>query len=460
MGLFVVAAGLTIGLRPLADNSFFTHLSTGRLILEHGSVPSQDPYTFTAAGEPWVVQSWLASWLYATVEAVFGITGLRLLMGAVAALLAGLMWRLAAPAEALVIRLCIAGLAVAVGGELWAERPFMLGLVAMALAALCAEGRLDPRWLLPVGWIWANVHGSFPLGLAYLAVVALGRRMDGGSPLLELRALRWLAAGLVTGAASPVGPRLLTFPVELLRRQDLLSHVIEWRAPTFDSFSQRAFVVQLTLAILLLVRRPSYRAGLVVTVFGAAALLGARNLSVASLVFIPAMASSAPLLGTLRSAQRSRLAPHLGVVGLAVLVLLGTARLGQRDFELRGYPVDALAHLEALGVDTTIQRLATQDIVGNFQELVYGAQGRVFYDDRFDMFPDEVSAAHLALIDVTPDVRARLDEHAIDLVLWSRTGAITQRLVADPDWRVLYLDERAVVLCRRDADVGGNVGEC
>lgn len=456
----MVAAGLTIGLRPLADNSFFTHLATGRLILERGSVPSHDPYTFTAAGEPWVVQSWLASWLYATVEALFGASGLRLLMGSVAALLAGLIWRLAASAEALVVRLGIAGLAVAVGGELWAERPFMLGLLAMALVVLSGEGRLDARWLLAVGWIWANVHGSFPLGLAYLAVVAVGRRVDGSRPDVELRALRWLAAGVVAGAASPVGPRLLTFPAELLRRQELLSHVIEWRAPTFDSFSQRAFVAQLVLAILLLVRRPSYRAGLVVAVFGAAALLGARNLTVASLVFVPAMASSAPALGTLRSAQRPRLAPGLAVVGCAVLVLLGAARLGQRDFELRGYPVDALAFLERAGVDTSAQHLATQDIVGNFQELVYGAEGRVFYDDRFDMFPDDVSAAHLAMIESAPDVRARLDEFDVDLVTWSRAGAITQRLVADPDWRVLYLDERSVVLCRRGARLGGDVGQC
>jgi hypothetical protein len=138
VGLFVVAAGITIGLRPLTDNSFFTHLATGRLILDRGSVPRHDPYTFTAFGEPWVVQSWLASWLYGTAEALAGALGLRLLMGGIAGALAALIWRLTRPADGVVARLALAGLAVGVGGGLWAERPFMLGLLALGCVVLTA----------------------------------------------------------------------------------------------------------------------------------------------------------------------------------------------------------------------------------------------------------------------------------------------------------------------------------
>lgn len=461
VGLFIVAAGITIGLRSLTDNSFFTHLATGRLILERGSVPRHDPYTFTAAGEPWVVQSWLASWLYATVEAVAGVLGLRLLMGAVAGGLAALVWRLTRPADGVVARLVVAGIAVGVGGELWAERPFMLGLLALGGVVLAADGELDPRWLVPIGWVWVNVHGSFPLGIAYLVVVAAGRRFDGGRPVQELRALRWAALGIASGVVGPLGPGVLTFPLELLRRQDVLRNVIEWRAPTFDSFSQRLFVLQLVLAVVLLVRRPSYRGGLVVATFTAAALLGARNLTVASLVMVPVMAAATPDIGTLRSAQRPRFAAPVAIAALAVAILLGAARLDQRDVDLRGYPVDALAYLQASEVDLATHRLATQDVVGNVQELLFGAATRrVFYDDRFDMFPDAVNDAHLHLVQLAPSVRADLDALDIELVLWERPSPLAQRLLVDPDWRLLYTDERAVVLCRRGADLGGMLGHC
>ncbi|MDP1804033.1 MAG: hypothetical protein Q8K72_02600, partial [Acidimicrobiales bacterium] len=165
VGFWLVAGAVAIGMRPLADNSFLTHLATGRLILERGAVPSSDPYTFTALGEPWVVQSWLASWLYATVEALVGATGLRLLMGAVAAGLVAVAWRLTRPAASVVARLGIGVLFVGVGAGLWAERPLMLGLLALAAVVLVAEGGLDARWLVPIGWLWVNVHGSFPLGV-------------------------------------------------------------------------------------------------------------------------------------------------------------------------------------------------------------------------------------------------------------------------------------------------------
>ncbi len=458
-GLCMVAAALAIGLRPLSDNSFFTHLSTGRLIVDGGSVPSVDPYSFTAPGEPWVVQSWLASVLYGAAEKLGGGLGLRLVSGAVAAALTLLAWRLTRPAEGIVVRLGLCGLVVGVGASLWAERPFMLGLLALGLVVLVAEGGLDPRWLVPVGWLWVNTHGSFPLGVGYLVVALIGRALD-REPLEELPALRWLGLGIIAGAVSPVGPKLLLFPVELLQRQDLLKNVIEWRAPAFDSLGQRLWLLQLVLVVVLLVRRPSYRRGLLVAVFTTAALLGARNLTVASLVFLPVTVAAAPSVGSLRSSDRAGPAGVLALAAVAGMVLVASVRLGQPDFELRGYPVDALAYLEEAEVDLEAHHLAAPDVAGNLLELVYGPGERVFYDDRFDMFPEDVSAAHLALVRADAGARRALDEHAIELVVWSRNGAIAQRLIADAGWRLLYTDERWVALCRRDADLGGQLGTC
>src|SRR5689334_16687600 len=66
-GLF----GWRLGLNRLSDNSGFTHLATGIRMVAHGvlpAIPRVDPYTFTAHGKPWVVQSWLAEagvgWAY------------------------------------------------------------------------------------------------------------------------------------------------------------------------------------------------------------------------------------------------------------------------------------------------------------------------------------------------------------------------------------------------------------
>ena len=460
LGVLFVAAGIAIGMRSLADNSFLTHLATGRLILESGSVPSHDPYTFTAAGHPWVVQSWLASVLYATAERVGGLDGVRVLTGATAGLLAGLTWHLLRPARGAVGRLAVGAMALAVGAGLWTERPYMLGLLAFALVALAAEGRLSPVWLLPAGWVWVNAHGSFPLGIVYLAVVALGSRLDGRDWSIELRCLRWAIPGMLAGAIGPLGPRVLLFPLDLLGRQELLSNVVEWQAPAFNSISDRAFLLQVMVAVVLVARRPSYRSALVTAVFTAAALLGARNVVVASVALLPSMASGLQGLGAVSSTDRPPYARLLALAGAGLGAVVITARLGLPALDLGKYPVDAIAFLDQSQVDLRDHRLAAPDYVGNFLEYVYGPGERVFYDDRFDMFPAAASEAAVALIHVDADALDRLARFDIELIAVPRSSPMAQVLALEPGWRVLYSDEGWVLTCQRGADLGGAVGIC
>ena len=460
MGLFVVTAGWLVGLRPLADNSFLTHLATGRLILETGSVPGHDPYTFTAAGEPWVVQSWLVSVLYATAEGLGGLGAVRVVVALLAALLTGLGWRLLAPADGVVARLAAAALFVGVGASLWAERPLMVGLICLAIVLLAVEQGLDPRWLLPLGWLWVNSHGSFPLGVVLVVVSALGRRLESESAAVERRALQWFLPGVLLGAVGPLGWKVLVFPLELLERQDVLRNVIEWRAPEFDTIGQRLFILQLMVTIVLLARRPSRRRALLVATFAGAALLSLRNVPVASLVMLPAMAHGLVGLGSLSSRARPRVTRMLAAVGVAALVVSTAARFTQNDLELRKYPVAPLAYLESNGVDLREVRLAAPDLVGNLLDYVYGAEQQTFYDDRFDMFPDDVTAAHASLLTAAPDMREQLDDFDIDLVALRHASPSAQILTLDPGWRRLLLDDEWVLLCRRGAQVGGSIGVC
>ncbi len=451
---------MLVELQPLADNSFLTHLATGRLILDRGSVPSADPYTFTAHGEPWVVQSWLVSVLYAWAEVMGGVNAVRALSGAMAGTVAALAWRLLRPVDGLVAKLAVGVAFVTVGAGLWAERPLMVGLIAFAITVVAAEGGLDPRWLVPLGWVWVNSHGSFPLGLVYLAVVAIGARLDGTDGRRELRCLRWAGLGVCVGVIGPLGLRAVLFPVQLLQRQDLLSNVIEWQAPAFTSASERAFLLQMVVAMVLLARRPSYRTALPTAVFAAAALLGLRNVSVASIALLPGMATALAGLGSVSSAARPRRGTAL-LAGVVVLgVLLVGARLQGPALRLTAYPVDALAYLEERHVDIRDHRLATPELVGNLLTFIYGPGDRVFYDDRFDMFPRAVSTAALALADPVPRLFTELAGFDIDLVTVPRSTPSAVVFTSDPGWRTLFVDEEWVLACRRGVDLGGVAGRC
>jgi hypothetical protein len=445
VGSVVVLAGLFIGLSPLDDNSFFTHLATGRLILDGHSVPTHDPYSFTAAGHDWVVQSWLASVLYAAAERVAGSAGVVLLVGLTAMALAAIVWTLTRPADTVTGRIAVGAVVIAVGAGSWVERPLLFGLLAFALALLAAEGRLDPRWLVPAFWVWTNTHGSYPLGILALALLALGRKLDGEPWSVELGALKWAAVGALLGMVGPLGLHVLTFPVELLRRQDVLRDVLEWQAPQFQNAGQRVFLVQIALVFVALTRRPSWRLALPALVFIPAALRGARNIVVASLVLTPGLAAAAAGLGTIRGEERKPIFRMMLVALVALGLLASATRLGGQTVRLRPYPVAAVTWAGehgALGADA---RVMTQDFVGNYLEVRLGTSLRTFIDDRYDMFPSDVVNDYSTLLKGSAGWQDVLEKWSATSVLWERRQPLAELLIESPSWHVVYSDELYVI---------------
>jgi hypothetical protein len=198
------------------------------------------------------------------------------------------------------------------------------------------------------------------------------------------------------------------------------------------------------------VRRPSWRAGLPMAVFVVAALLSSRNIAVASVVLIPAMAAAAPALGSLRAGTRSPLARTLALMLVVAAPVMVLGRLGQQDYRLDGrYPLRPLAWADerALGPDEI--RLATQDFSGNLVDLLWGAEGLTFFDDRFDMFPRQVAQDYLELNRAGPGWSSVLERYGVDAVVWRRDRPLAHLLVSDPFWSVAYLEEGWVLAVRR-----------
>ena len=471
VGALFVLWGANIGAARLSDNSFFTHVATGRLILDSG-IPTEDPYSFTAAGEPWVVQSWLASLVYGVVDEVAGGLGLRLVSLVLAAVLAALIWRLTAPAATLLPRAGIAALALATGTTFWSPRPLLAGLVLLAATlVVVGEGR-DPRWLVPVFVVWVNVHGSWPLGLVAVACIAIGTHLDGGQARPALRALAWASgSALVAAVVNPIGPKMLVFPLGLLERSEVLQSIVEWQSPSFDELWARVFLLQVVVAVLALARRGSFRAAVPLVVFVAAALLGLRNIPVASIVLLPGMALGLAGMGSLEGRRREPVGAVLvGFVVVAGLVVVGGS-LTEEHYDLRAYPTDSLAWAQEVGLAASPDaNLLTEEWVGNLLELEVGTDARVFLDDRVDMYPVPVIEDFLAVHGGGPRALGVLERWEVDAVLWPASSSLTALLEATGDWVVVHRevhDDGAswVVLCREGAapcqgldDVGTSSG--
>lgn len=427
--------GLRLGLRPLGDNSLFIHLRTGLDLVRTGHVPRTDPYSFTARGDPWVVQSWLASLLYGLAERLGGFPAVRLLHGLLYGLLAWLLARLARTGSSLRTALG-AALVIGAGIVYWSPRPLAFGLVAFALTVAVVERR-RPWWLLvPVVWVWVNAHGSFVLGLAWLVLVAVGERLDGQRRPDVLPWLGGFLVGLVVAVLNPLGPRLLVFPLSVVGRREAFAQVVEWRSPSFSG-SGPGMLTLLALGgiVLVLVRaRPAWRDAVPVVGFLAAGLLAQRNLPMLAVVAAPALARAlrAPAPGapvdTRTESSAVAVAVAAVLAGLAVLFVVVAAREPAFDFD--GYPVRAAA-LVPRGA-----RVATTDVAAGYLILRRGEAADVMIDDRVDLYPVRVTKDYLRLLDGRPDALALLDRYRVETVLWETDRPLVAQLAAsDGRWR-------------------------
>lgn len=444
-----VLFGVALGTRPISDNSAFVHLQTGIGIVRGGGIPGRDPYSFTAGGRPWVVQSWLPAWTYGVAHRIGGFPLVAVEQGILMGALAWTVARLASAGSPLRTA-GAAGLAVAVGASTWSPRPLLFGLLCLAVLITVVERRWSPWWLLPVGWVWVSSHGSFPLGVVWLVAVGVGAAVDAKDiGVREWRYLGALAAGLLCGGvASPVGPELLAFPLAIADKTEVFRRVAEWRSPSFASTTGALTLAALVAALVLLLRaRPPWRHVLPVGAFVALGLLAQRNLPAAGIVLAPALGHALRPLVPRDGGRRPLNVAAAAVVGLVAVVFLADAAAGP-GVSTRGYPVEALDWLEEHGYLDAGRRLAHEDTTGCYLILREGGRVPVFIDDRVDMYPVRVTQDYLVLLDAGPESLAVLDRRGVDAVLWSTSEPLPTVLDVAPAWRRAYRDPDWVVFVR------------
>ncbi len=322
--------GWILGLRQLSDNSFLWHLRTGQLILDHG-IPRADPYSFTVPGARWIAQSWLAELAYGAASRLAGGFGVRLLVAVTGAAFVAATYRIALRTSRNRIRAAVlTTLLLATLLNVWSERPLIFGLagmVALVVAVELPESFLGRHLLVSVPltmWCWGNVHGSFELGYAYLALHVIGRWLDGAPPTggRERKLVIATAASLVALLVNPYGFGLLWFPVQLLQRGSVLNNVSEWQSPNFRQLGGMLYAAWFGVVLLLLIVRnkPSRRDLLVTFPFLFLGLWAIRNVGIAAIVTLP-VAGRAWVGGKVRHDDRLR----LGWAFMALLLCAGLA---------------------------------------------------------------------------------------------------------------------------------------
>src|SRR4249919_527638 len=313
--------------RTLTNTDTYFHLRFGQELL--GGWRLRHPGSVsTFATRDWVPTQWLSEIVMAKTEDWFGLAGVAWLSGFLEiALFVTLYVVCRDRAEPLVAAALTATALFAMQNGL-SMRPQVISylLVAVVVGAWLRTAR-DGRvrwWLIPLVWLWAMLHGMWPLAVVIGGVAVVGLALDRAPRRVVVRAAVVPVASAVVAALTPVGPELYTAVAAVGSRSQYFA---EWGSPDWTSWEYGALVVLLVLTVLALWRRRHnpWTEILLVGLAAAFAVYSERTVPVAAAMVAPLLAG--PLQDVLGRRtpvdRRERLA--VGGGALAALVILAVA---------------------------------------------------------------------------------------------------------------------------------------
>ncbi|MSQ36477.1 MAG: hypothetical protein EXR63_04995 [Dehalococcoidia bacterium] len=470
-----------------ADFDFWWHLAVGRFIAAERALPVPDPFSLTAAGRDWTAHEWLIGLAMYGLYRGFGMVGPLVAFAAcfvvalwlVAATLRGLKLR-AAPATLLLL-LLLGACAPYLG-----PRPNVVSTLLLAVEVALLE-----RWVrrrdrsivaLPLLlWAWANLHGSFVVGLG-VATLLLGAELAAAAwrwdaaRRLGARECRWLALAIGVGALLvPLNAnelRLLWFPFSALG-DPLLKQTQEWQPLDVADSSAIGFVLLLAFWLgLALVRRPRVPLSDIVLAGGlaAATLMSQRFQPFAAVLLTVAVGrmlvqpnrsgAHAPrafaALARWRDDRAVRFAALGGAASVlngAVLVAIAVAMFARdRPYDVRRDEQMPVAALEAVGAEGLRGPLFNEFGWGGYLIWTQWPQTRVFIDGRqHDLFARGPELGeYLEVVRLREGAARVLAERGFRTVLFVPDAPLTRYLLASGRWHATYEDAQAIVLVRNE----------
>jgi hypothetical protein len=308
------------------------HLKAGEVMVRSHHVLHADPFSYTAAGRPWVAQEYSSEIVMDLVHRAFGFTGLTLLFTVI---VTAAFW--------LVLRRCchpnepnpgpphspafgeggdrkpgssgapmgpvwLCAMAIALG--MWTAqptfffRPQAFSLLGAALFLWLLDRYIQSRrraLLLAfpaITLIWVQLHAGYVLGLGLIAVTVAGLLLD-----CLLRARRWpetrvAIGGLVLAflaclAVVPLNPNrteMYRYPFQTLGSGAMRNLILEWKMPAWTAPQTLPFIILLlvtVLAVLLTSRKRQPADVFILLLFAAAAVDSRRYIPLFTLVAVP-----------------------------------------------------------------------------------------------------------------------------------------------------------------------------
>jgi hypothetical protein len=484
--------------RPMWHTDLWGHLAYGRWMWTHGRIPAHEVFLRWNPDAPLIDTAWLSQWLGYAAWQEGGIAAIQLVFAALVsaplvALGIGLLRRTGRLLPALIGAATYAGLewrqwTVAEAPICGLIRPQLTGALCFVLLFVFLQVRklrfTTGCWAALLFVVWANLHGSFVMGLVLVVCMILGRAADLLRRTESIRSIQRdrrlrillviLGAGLLGTLANPYGWRLYG-EVLVYNRNSNLNSLIEWQPLRIEQLQgQAAACVALALAI-------AYRASprrvqsaelLLLATLGGWTLWTSRIIvwwSVPAAWYLALHADAAwrrsirgrESRSILRLLDRIPLPPRrvLSLLAAAAwIVSIGISPWGLQSLRVLQRPLaSAVSQGTPLGATGYLREHPPQGLVfdafewGDYFLWAGPPEIELFADSHVHLVPHKTWYDYLRIAGGASSAARLLDEYHIELIVIDRElqPYLIQRLQTNTKWKIVYEDARARIYARQ-----------
>ena len=471
LGALLVAGMATIARTFFIDPDVWWHIKFGQAILATHHWPTNDIYSFSAAGRQWIDSEWIGEVLLATVYRMGGMRGLEILLLVLGSAILNRALRSGNdPLREILRRDSLATAAVFIlATPSFNLRPQMLGYLFLILTLIALERfRLGSSplgaWTLPIlTVIWVNTHPSWTIGLGMIGVYLACGLVEFHAGDVEAR--RWspfdrlqLASVLVLCGCvtliTPYGTGLARFPFEFASSLPVsLANIKEWLPMAFGAPLGKIFLIAVFGVIVLqLTNRLRWRLeDVALFIFATAVACVHRRFL---LIFVPILTLilATTVANWVPRYQRAKDQFHInaGLMAaiLAIIIWYFPSQNNLWQVVGKDYPVAAVQYLDNHAVPGPMYN--TYDF-GGYLILSRGPENKVFLDGRSELYePAGVLANYFASAYVEPGALSMLRTYGIQSCLLQHDEALATVLMALPEWQKVYQDGTSILFVRRN----------
>lgn len=485
--LFMMLIGtvfLWLVYQPLWHTDLWDHLNYGQNIIETRTVADTEPLLHLCRGVRMINIPWLVQVGMATINNGVGLTGLQFTYALLIALcLAVIAWRSVRLSHSAIGGMIACAIFLKVNlDQLLVIRPQLAGVLFYCVVVTWMFG---PRRHSKFSWIamplmyalWANIHGSFSMGLMLMGLTAVGRFGDVlvisksiRIALLDRELHRTILLTQLCAAAALLNPAGFAIYPEVFNvaGNPNIGSMFEWDALTLRSAQGQSAVAAALLAFMaikLSPRRMHCGEMLAFVITGLLAMWSGRMLNwwapIAGIVIgthlIAAMRKTTVWLRNPRSGKRTGLwtVVNLGMVW----ILFGLTPFASQVLHGRVADAQKLVSKET--------PLATVAFLESAEKLPRGisfipAEWAGYVMNRgpksiepmvnlhVHVIPEQVWSDYIRLVNGPSDWSSLMDEYGINMAVVDkdRQSGLTKRIRESAAWTAKYEDRQAVVFVR------------